>query len=267
MPAIAPARLPILRALLAQLLAVALVWLLLLGLARWDIRPGLLGAALLQGGVAAWLGQRLGLSPWWLPINLAFVPGLVLLHGQHVPGWLPLGAFALLLLLNWNAFGERVPLYLSGAAAERQLQVRLATLPAGFRFIDLGCGLAGTLLRLARAHPAGQFVGVETAPLPFALSWLRCLRQPNCSIRLRSLWRVDLGDYQVVYCFLSPAPMPALWQKARNEMRPGALLISNSFAVPGVEPAQILPLDDWRHSRLLVWYPGGTAPDGSGASG
>jgi len=184
-----------------------------------------------------------------------------------VPGWLPLGAFVLLLLLNWNAFAERVPLYLSGAEAERQLQARLAALPADFRFIDLGCGLAGTLLRLARAHPAARFVGVETAPLPFALSWLRCLRQPNCRIRLCSLWRVDLGDYQVVYCFLSPAPMPALWKKARMEMRPGALLISNSFAVPGVEPAQVLPLEDWRHSRLLVWHPGGTVPDGSAASG
>mgnify|MGYP006204041339 CR=1 FL=1 len=128
-------------------------------------------------------------------------------------------------------------------------------------------GLAGTLSRLARDFPAAQFIGVETAPLTFALSWLRCLPRRNCHIRLLSLWRVDLAEYDVVYCFLSPAPMAALWDKAHAEMRPGALLISNSFAVPGVEPVEVQQLNDWRRSRLLIWYPGGATPDGVDTSG
>lgn len=268
MPVTAFTRLPILRALLAQLLALAIAWLLLFGLASTlGVRVGLVGLTLMQGCIAALLGARFGLSAWWLPINLAFVPGLVVLQGLAVPGWLPLGGFALLLLLNWNAFTERVPLYLTGREAEQQLRARLASLPRSFRYIDLGSGLAGTLSRLARDYPAAQFVGVETAPLTFALSWLRCLPRRNCHIRLLSLWRVDLGEYDVVYCFLSPAPMGALWEKAQAEMRPGALLISNSFAVPGVEPAEVLPLADWRGSRLLTWYPGGPPPDGVDASG
>jgi hypothetical protein len=50
-----------------------------------------------------------------------------------------------------------------------------------------------------------------------------------------------------------------LWEKASEEMRPGALLISNSFEVPGVEAQEVLPVDDWRHSRLLIWRPGADA--------
>ena len=50
-------------------------------------------------------------------------------------------------------------------------------------------------------------------------------------------------------------------------MRPGAMLICNSFAVPGVEPAEVLSIDDWRGSRLLIWYPAGPPPDGTGTSG
>lgn len=257
-----------LTALLAQLAGLLLAWLLLLGGARlFGLQLGLLGAACLQGVCAALIGERLGLSLWWRPINLAFVPALVLVQDHALPPWLLLAGFVVMLLLNWNALVERVPLYLTGAPAERQLAARLAELPAGFRFVDLGSGLGGTLSRLATAYPNGQFLGVETAPLAFVICWLRCLPQGNCRVRFRSLWHVDLGDFDAVYCFLSPAPMPALWQKACAEMTPAALLISNSFEVPGVPAEESLPLNDWRGSSLLVWQPGAAPPDGLPARG
>ncbi len=263
------ARFPVLLAMLGQLLSLVLTWFALLALARLlDWHVSLLTAAWLQGALAALLGLRFGLSRWWLPINIGFVPALVLMQGHALPPWLLLAGFIALLLLNWNALGERVPLYLTGTAAEQRLKQRLGHLPDGFRFIDLGSGLGGTLLRLSRAYPAADFVGVETAPLTFALCWLRCLFQRNCQVRFRSFWREPLSDYDVVYCFLSPAPMPALWRKACDEMRPSALLISNSFEVPGVEPQETLPVDDWRRSRLLIWRPGVDAqPDGRCANG
>lgn len=260
MPAFSLARSPALLALFSQLSSLFISWLLLLLLARlagWPV--SLLGAACLQGALAALIGQLSGLSRWWLPINLGFVPGLVLLQDHSMPPWLLLAGFVVLLLFNWNALTERVPLYLTGTAAEQRLVQRLAPLPAGFRFVDLGSGLGGTLLRLARSFPNGHFVGVETAPLTFVLCWLRCLFQRNCRVRFRSFWHEPLGEYDVVYCFLSPAPMPALWKKAGKEMRPGALLISNSFEVPGVEAEEILSIEDWRHSRLLIWRPGADA--------
>jgi hypothetical protein len=54
--------------------------------------------------------------------------------------------------------------------------------------------------------------------------------------------------------------MPALWEKALREMRAGALLISNSFAVPGVAPDRVVDVHDARGSKLMVWRmpgPGG----------
>jgi SAM-dependent methyltransferase len=159
----------------------------------------------------------------------------------------------LVLLLNWNSFGERVPLYLSGAKCRRQLADLLSRQAPDFSFVDLGCGPAGTLLWLARQFPQAQFVGVETAPLTFAIAWLRSVPQNNCRIRYESLWRTDLSAFAVVYCFLSPAPMAALWDKARAQMAVGSWLISNSFAVPGVSADQQFELHDWRQSRLLLW--------------
>jgi hypothetical protein len=248
-------RYPALLALLAQFLALAGMALLLLALAwagGW--RPTLWQAALAQGLLAAALGHWLGLRRWWLPLNLAFVPGLLALQSREWPAWWFLAAFLLLLLINWNSFRERVPLYLSGARTRQRLSERLAGLPADFRFVDLGCGLAGTLAQLARDYPAARLSGVETAPLVFLLAWLRCLLYRNCRVRYRSLWLEDLSAYDAVYCFLSPAPMAELWDKARREMRPGSLLISNSFEIPGAAPAEIIELHDWRASRLLLWH-------------
>jgi hypothetical protein len=245
---------PALRALCAQL-AAALIVLLLVIAASYLLayRPSQMTAGLLQALLATLLGKRLGLPAWWLPINLLFVPALLLLNGQQLPPSALFGAFMLLLLLNWNSFRERVPLYLSGAKTIAELDKLLRPLPADFHYIDLGSGLAGSLYQLSRRYPQAQFVGVETAPLVFALAWLRCLWRPNCQIRYRNLWQQSLAEFDVVYCFLSPAPMAKLWRKARAEMRPNALLISNSFTIPDVAPTEHIELHDWRASTLLIW--------------
>ncbi|WP_438943543.1 class I SAM-dependent methyltransferase [Pseudomonas zhanjiangensis] len=247
-------RYPALLALLAQLAATLLLAALVVLLAQFSAwRPTWLAAGLVQGLLAASFGRWLGLSRSWWWLNLAFVPALLVFAGAPLPSWVFLAAFVLLALLNWNSVGERVPLYLSGVRCRRRLVELLARRAPAFRFVDLGCGPAGTLLALARQFPRAQFVGVETAPLSFLVAWLRCLGQGNCQIRYQSLWRTDLAEFDVAYCFLSPAPMAALWNKACAQMAGGAWLVSNSFEVPGVAADEAIELHDWRRSRLLLW--------------
>lgn len=245
---------PALLALSAQLGAVVLIGLALYltaQLSPW--RPSWLAVGLLQGVLAATLACYLGLSRWWCGLNLLFAPALLLASGAALPSWVFLAGFVLLLLLNWNSVSERVPLYLTAAPARRELRRLLAQQSASFRFVDLGCGPAGTLLSLARQFPQAQFVGVETAPLSFALAWLRALPVRNCQVRYENLWRCDLAAFDVVYCFLSPAPMAELWAKAREQMPAGSWLLSNTFEVPGVPADEQIELHDWRKSRLLLW--------------
>ena len=110
------------------------------------------------------------------------------------------------------------------------------------------------MLQLARRFPRGQFVGVETAPLLFVFAWLRCLLQENCSIRYRSLWQVELGDFDVVYCFLSPVPMARLWNKAQVEMHANSWLISNTFEIPGVPADREFEINEGRQTSLFLWH-------------
>jgi hypothetical protein len=69
--------------------------------------------------------------------------------------------------------------------------------------------------------------------------------------------RHSLADYDLVYAFLSPVPMTEVWHKASTELRPGALLVSNSFPIEGVEPEQVIEVDDRRHTRLYCYRPAG----------
>lgn len=242
-------RLPILRSLLAQ----ALMLLLLLGLARLGVIFPLWMLLLLQAVGSALLGLALGLSLWWLPINLAFVPGLYWAQQAQLASSWPLLGVLLLLALFSNSLRERVPLYLSDGSARRQVQTYLRSRDESFRFVDLGCGIGSMLCPMARAFPKAQFVGVETAPLSFLLAWLRSLPLPNCQVRYRSLWLQPLSGFDVVYCFLSPEPMPALWAKANAEMKAGSVLLSNSFVVPGQVADQQWALGGWRQGQLYLW--------------
>ncbi len=203
-----------------------------------------------QGLLAALLSRWFGLPGWWQLINLLFCPLAWLAANSGIDRRWFLAGFALLAITSLGSLKTRVPLYLSSRRAVEEIAKRLPDRP-GVRVIDLGCGLGGLLMGLAATRADSRLNGVEMAPLNWLVSRLRLGRKAN--IRLGSLWREDLAAYDVVYAYLSPAPMAQLWDKVRREMRPGSLFISNSFAVPGVAADETVALHDLTDSRLLIW--------------
>ena len=238
----------IVRALLAQAMAFAL----LVFAARAGVRLPWWGWASLQGGAAVLLGGGLRLPAWWAPIQ-AVVPFALLLRLRWgYPAWIDLALLAGLALVYGGGLLTRVPLYNASRDAWTKLEALLPT-QAEFTFVDLGCGLGGPISHLAAARPNGTFLGIESSPLTWLAAWIRCSRRGNARIVLGSLWAQDLGGCDVVYAFLSPEPMPALWAKAKREMKSGSRFISHSFAVPDVVPSRILPVHGRRDAQLLVW--------------
>jgi len=258
-----PERSPLLAAALAQAGGIVFVLLLTTLMLHWA-QVYLWGIplilAMLQGAVAALIAFRQDAPRWWLAIHLAFAPLVVVVHGLGIPpGWF-LVAFILLLLVFWRTDISRVPLYLTNRNTAEEL---LKFLPDTYsKVIDLGCGDGGLLRRLAQARPDCHFVGIEHAPLTWLVAQLRAWGLPNLNIKLGDFWNEPLGNYGVVYAFLSPAPMPRLWEKAGTEMATGSTLISNSFAVPDVVPADVIDVDDRRATRLYVYRPAGQVDKG-----
>jgi SAM-dependent methyltransferase len=248
-----PRRLPpFLKAIVAQSVSLALAFLFVrLAAAFGDWHFSLIFTAFMQGAMAAAISHWLGMMSWWLPIQFLFVPGLLAGLTLDIEPYWYLLVFLTLLGVYWSVFRSQVPLYLSSRAA---WQAVAALLPdkEDLRVIDLGSGLGGLLGFLSRARPQGQYVGIETAPLPFALGWFRCAAK-GCDMRFGSFWNHDLGGYDVVYAYLSPVPMEDLWQKLKAEMRPGRLFISNAFAVPDVAPDETVKVDDYHASTLYIY--------------
>lgn len=240
---------PALKALTAQLLGACIVVLLL----RLDILFGFppLALAALQGAFAATLAATLRARSWWLAIHFFFLPGVLAAHRLGLPPWLWASGFVALIAVYWTSFRTQVPLFLS---SRRAVATLAAALPAGpLRVLDIGSGTGTFVRHFARLRPETQVDGIEAAPAPAWLgAWLaRAL--PNAQLTRGDFFAHNWSAYDVVYAFLSPAPMAAVWEKACAEMRPGAVLISNSFAVPDREADGTLQVNDRRQTRLYCY--------------
>ncbi len=252
---------PSLEALLAQALAVGIVfgalWAVDWAVAGWIV-------ALAIGALALGFTLMRRLDRWWRPIQALFAPAIWLMLQVDVPPGAYLALFALFALLFWSTFRTRVPLFLSNRriwqAVESLLPPPRPDRP--LRFVDLGSGLGGLLAFLGARRADGSYTGFEIAPLPALLSRLRfaVLGPANVRIVWGSFWDADLGEYDVVFAYLSPVPMAELWSKARREMRSGSVFVSCSFGVPGVAADSIVDAGDRRRSCLHVWWmPGATS--------
>lgn len=243
---------PALRALLIQCASLAPTLAIIYLAARFGARPGYLQVALVQGAVAALLSARLGLARWWCAIQFAFPLAVLGAQQAALPPALFLGAFLVFLVLFWSTFRTQVPYYPSGRAV-RAAVAGLLPADRAPRAIDIGSGFGGLVLELARRRPDAIIEGIELAPLPWLASRLRAkLAGSPARFVHGDYTRLDFGAYDLVFAYLSPAAMDSLWRKAKAEMRPGSVLASYEFDVPGHVPDEVaLPEGSERH--LYIW--------------
>lgn len=209
--------------------------------------------AFLQGGFAFLLAGLLRLSIIHSCMHMVFVPLGILAWSANLSSSFYFVVLFSLLALQYNAWAERVPLYRSSLAAIDMLAQRL---PLGARLLEAGCGDARLALYLISRRPDIAIVALESAFGSCALAWLRwCLqgRPRQVKVRLSNIWKEDWSAYDAIYVFLSPDPMVRIANKFDCEARDGALLISNSFGIPGRVPDETLPLRGSLQQELLIW--------------
>ena len=207
--------------------------------------------AVVQAAIALRIATLAGAARWWLPLHLAFVPGLVWANGLQIPAIAWGIALVTLAGIYGSTFRTQVPLFLTAGSVRARLAELLAP-DRSLRFIDLGCGLGGVIAALKRARPECEFHGVELAPVPYLVSCWRA-RRAGCNVARLDLMAVDLSAFDVVYAFLSPAPMPALWAKAKREMRPGTLFVSLAFPVPNERAHEVIAVSERTRHTLYLW--------------
>jgi SAM-dependent methyltransferase len=132
-----------------------------------------------------------------------------------------------------------------GAMFHPSARIRVKTfldhvpMKAGELLVDIGCG-DGRVLRAAKRRYGVRALGFEVNLLAYILARIRTLGVQGIEVRLRNFWNVNIGDADVVFCYLFPDVMGRLAHKLERELRPGTRVVSCNFPLPG-----------WRHSELL----------------
>jgi SAM-dependent methyltransferase len=225
-------RAPAVQALLIQLAALPPTAAIAVGLDVIGSEPTVLAGTLIQGLLAMAITWKLGLARWWRAIQLFFPIALLATTALHLPPWIFLALFLILLGWYWSTFRTQVPYFPSTEPVWRAVEALLPR-DRALRVIDVGSGLGGLAMHLAAARPQAEVSGIELAPVPWLVSKLRAALAGSRARFVRGDYeRLNFGDYDLVFAYLSPAAMPGLWDKAKREMQAGALLVSYEFEIP-----------------------------------
>lgn len=217
-----------------------------------DLSFSIFALVLMQALAAAILSCFAGMASWWRWIHLGFPIAIWGMSGWHVPNEFYLAGFLVSLSLFWTTFRSQVPFFPSRPIVWQQV-AGLMSQDKPVRMIDIGSGLGDMSMYIAKLRPDSQIEGIEIAPLPWLVSFVRAwIRRSSAGFKLGDYRALDFADYDAIFAYLSPAAMLALWEKARHEMRPGSLLISYEFEIPGVTPTLVIANGE-RDPMLYVW--------------
>ncbi len=132
------------------------------------------------------------------------------------------------------------------STSRKKIRAILEALPLSpeTKLVDLGCG-DGRFLRAVYRKYGVIGVGFEINPWAYFLARLyHWLTGCPAKIRRRDFMKEDLSGYQVVFCYLFPDLLLELTPKLKAELRPGAIVISCNFPLPGLVPWRVLEEDD-----------------------
>jgi predicted O-methyltransferase YrrM len=127
-------------------------------------------------------------------------------------------------------------------------------IPSG-KIAELGSGWGILALALANHYPDQQVIGYEISPIPYVFS--RCLKlfvhSPFLQLKRKNFFYVSLKEFDLIICYLYPGAMHQLKTKFEKELRPGTIIISHTFAVPGWTPSHFYKVDDLYQTPIYVY--------------
>ena len=117
---------------------------------------------------------------------------------------------------------------------------------------ELGAGFGGMAMAAAAAHPDATVYAWEKAWLPWLALRLRAALFGEGRVRVHRGDLLDAPHEQAdaVLLYLHPEAMAALAPRLAQGLLPGAVVVSNSFALPGWEAERTLRLNDALHTTV-----------------
>jgi SAM-dependent methyltransferase len=144
-------------------------------------------------------------------------------------------------------------LYVSTSRAKISTFIDAVPMTADQVLVDLGCG-DGRVLREAQKRYGVRTVGYEINPLAYLKARIFSFGSNKITIRRQNFWEADLSDADVVFCYLYPDVMKKLAAKLIDSLKPGAVIVSSNFSLPGWVPNKILKLEHRLYNDPIYIY-------------
>lgn len=120
---------------------------------------------------------------------------------------------------------------------------------------ELGAGWGNLLFRLGDRYPNHSVVGIEVSPLPWLWTYVRNRTRfsSNVCVVRGDFFQADLSDATLVVCYLYPAAMERLAERFVSELKPGTIIITHTFRLPGWTPISTIHAQDLYRTPVYVY--------------
>ncbi len=142
-------------------------------------------------------------------------------------------------------------------AVIRRLKQELSTLehPAPLVF-ELGSGWGTLAFSAAKAYPRVQIRGFEISPVPLYFSrlkkWLGGYH--NVTFSSQNFFDVNMGDADIILTYLIQPLMEQLRIKFEKDLKPGTIVISNTFPISGWVPHHEEAIQNFIYTLKVYTY-------------
>ena len=92
-----------------------------------------------------------------------------------------------------------------------------------------------------KKFPDSELYGIEYSFLPYLLSKIQLsLAKSKIKIKKENIFKTDLHEADIIYCYLNIKTMAELEKKFTTECKPGTQIISNVFQLPNQTAEKVL---------------------------
>jgi len=117
---------------------------------------------------------------------------------------------------------------------------------------ELGCGQAGFLRALRRRYPKIKLVGIEYSFLPYLVAQIQnSLFGTKLILRKQNIFQADLGEADIIYCYLNPPTMQKLEGKFKQECKAGVQIVSYQFPLTTVAAEKTIEVSG--HEKIFFY--------------
>jgi hypothetical protein len=116
---------------------------------------------------------------------------------------------------------------------------------AGKKVYELGCGRANFLQEFHKMYPKPVLYGIENSFLMAMAAKIQILwKKLPITIVHSDIFHYDIGDADLIYCYLNEQMMKDLAKKFKFECKRRVKIVSHQFPIPGFEVTKVIELFD-----------------------